>query len=181
MLDDLGDLEQPLAATVAPELERLGSVVQVLGLLPGDLDADPIPVMPQDIVACAFQLARTATNAVDLGTELEVDPGVPPVLVNEARMLRSTVLMLYRLLSDSPAGLRVVVSGDENNALLTLRAQATGEEPHEGPRPRISVEAGTETQALEALFRLDGGELCGDELGVTLRFPSLARARAEGR
>ena len=181
MLTDLGGLEQPLAASVASELDRLSSVVQVLGLLPGDLDADPIPVMPQEIVARAIQLAGTATHVVDRAAELEVEEGVPPVLANEARALRSTVLLLHRLLAHSSAGLHVVVSGDEQNALVTLRPHSTGEEPDEKTGAPIGLASGPEAEALEALLRLDGGELCRDDLGVMLRFASLARARAEGR
>ncbi len=178
MLTDLGDLEQPLSATIAAELDRLGSVVAVLGMLPGDLDANPIPVMLQDIAAQAIQLAGTAMHAVDQPPVLEVEPGVPPVLANEARALRATVLLICRLVSDSPAGLQIVVSGDEHNAVLTLRPHSTGQEQPGAP---VGLGSGMEAEALEALFRLDAGELRSDDLGVTLRFPSLARARAQGR
>ena len=85
------------------------------------------------------------------------------------------------LLSTSPPGLQIVVSGDGQDALITLKTRSTGEEPREQPGTPISLGSGSDTEALEALFRLDGGELCRDETGVTLRLPSLAQARAEGR
>lgn len=158
-------------------MDRLTTVVRLLGLLPGDLQGEPIPLMPQEVVARAIQLAATAMNATDRSADLVVEQDAPPILANEARVLRSTVLLLHRSMSHSSADFEVVVSGDEQHAQLMFRPRGDGADPDAG----MYLGSDTEAEALAALFELDGGALRRQDFGVTLRFASLARARAEGR
>ena len=72
------------------------------------------------------------------------------------------------------------MSGDEQDAVITVRPKSSEDGP-DTAASSLNLGSRTELEALQALLRLDGGELCLEKSKVTLRFASLSRARAEGR
>lgn len=158
------DSGEPLPTSFAHEVERLEGVARRLTLLAGDPDAPAIPLALDDLLGRALELHA---RLVDRDVQGDVPPGLPSLLVGEARMLRLLLLALDAASAEASAdALAFEVTGDREGASLSF------------PAPRLDE---SRRAALDTAAGIDGGSVTKQDGALVLRLPSLSRARTEGR
>jgi len=167
----------PVIPYLKEEISKLETVVSLLRLFPGDLMAVPEPMTPTDLVDDVVRLHRKHRGLESQATTYSCEDGLPPVLVNRARVGRGLLILMAwigRTALDSGAGSLEIRAEAEGEA-VTLRLE--GKDAGNGTLDLGVDAAAPEVAALRDLLRLDGGELDIEDRLIAVRLPSLAEAR----
>ena len=168
-----GAEKTPVVPYLEEEVGRLQEVVRVLRLIPGDLDADPEPMLVEELARRATDLHRKHRGLETLETRLDVEPGLQPVLVNPARASRSLLILLAlagrAALERESRSVQVVASGTADEVVLRMVPWASAL-PADGANPVLN--------AIGYVLAADLATVRSSGEGLEVVFPSLARARA---
>lgn len=167
-LAQLADLGEALPGGLAGEDERLRSLSADFQLLLGDLGDRRRPIMPADLLQTVIRLASRAMGALSEPIPVQVQDRstVPPVLVQEAAMVRGLSAFLVSHGAERTGDLQIVLTGD-SDAVVRISG--------------CDLDDSDATLALKDLVMMEGGTVTADATGLEIRLPSLQRSRDEGR
>ncbi len=176
-----GGEQVPIDSYLEGEVRKLQSTVDLIRLVPGNLGADAEAILPSDLAIRSLTVSRMQSLISSVDVQASVGTDVAPILVNQARLFRVLLILLYRAGSRADhLGLTgIVMTGEAVGDEVVLRIV-----PGPGQDQGRPEEPGDESiRALGEVLAMDGGSLSFPEGGfVGVRLPTLARARAlEGR
>ena len=174
------EAEGPLEGALRAETERLQRAVELLRLLPRRWDAEPEPVLVDDLMRSAIELLTLHSDLPETRYEWTSDGALPPILV-EPSLLTHVLCLLGTVAARAAArtGARAVAFHGSSTGDV-VRVEISVGEGREGGAERAEAEERVHAGAAEALLARAGGSFRMETEGglrMTFSLPTLAEAR----